>query len=76
MELPLDRMREYFGPWAGGAEAQDETHTRWPVGGANVRETMAGLAWIPAGVEYTTDLGEPEREELREILDRMLRALG
>lgn len=76
MELPLDRMREYFGPWAGGAEAQDDTHTRWPVGGANVRETMAGLAWIPAGVEYTTDLGEPEREELREILARMLRALG
>ena len=76
MELPLEAMREFFGQWAQGAEAEDEDHTRWPVGGADWRETMYGLSWIPAGVEYTSDLAEPERSELREALERMLRALG
>lgn len=75
MELPLAEMVEYFGPWGKGAEAVDAAHTRWSVGGGNVRETMGGLSWIPAGVEYTTNLAEPERSELKEILARMLRAL-
>ncbi len=69
-------MLEYFGPWGKGAEAVDAEHTRWSVGGGNVRETMGGLSWIPAGVEYTTNLAEPERTELKEILGRMLRALA
>jgi hypothetical protein len=34
------------------------------------------MAWVPAGVEYTTDLAEPARSELRETLERMLRALN
>ena len=76
MELPLEKMLEYFGPWGKGAEAVDPSHTRWAVGGGNVRETMGGLSWIPAGVEYTTNLAEPERTELQEILGRMLRALA
>ncbi|MCW4386278.1 YafY family transcriptional regulator [Salinibacterium sp. SYSU T00001] len=75
MELPLDRMREHFGQWGQGAVAENATHTRWPVGGADFRETMYGLAWIPAGVEYTVELAEPARSELRETLGRMLRAL-
>ncbi|MFB8388412.1 helix-turn-helix transcriptional regulator [Microbacterium sp. NPDC055910] len=75
MELPLDEMRDYFGQWGQGAEAEDESHTRWPVGGADFRETMYGLSWIPAGVEYATDLAEPARGELRETIERMLRAL-
>ncbi len=75
MDLPFEAMREAFGPWAQGAEPEDDLHTRWPVGGADWRETMYGLSWIPAGVEYTTDLAEPERRELREMLERMLRAL-
>ena len=75
MELPLATMREYFGQWGQGAEAEDDAHTRWPVGGADWRETMYGLSWIPAGVEYTTDLAEPHRGDLREALERMLRAL-
>ena len=75
MELPLDVMREYFGQWGQGAEAEDDTRTRWPVGGADWRETMYGLMWIPPGVEYTTDLQEPGRSELRESLERMLRAI-
>ncbi len=76
MDLPLAQVVDYFGPWGKGAEAVDPGRTSWPVGGGNVRETMGGLSWIPAGVEYTTNLGEPERTELREIVTRMLRALG
>ncbi|BDV29854.1 helix-turn-helix transcriptional regulator [Microbacterium terricola] len=76
MELPLDEMRAWFGQWGQGAEAEDAAHTRWPVGGADWRETMYGLSWIPAGVEYTTDLAEPSRGEVREMLERMLRALA
>lgn len=75
MELPIDEMRAYFGQWGQGAEPEDESHTRWPVGGSDFRETMYGLTWIPAGVEYALDLAEPARGELREALERMLRAL-
>ncbi|SFI37280.1 MULTISPECIES: helix-turn-helix transcriptional regulator [Microbacterium] len=75
MELPIDDMRAYFGQWGQGAEPEDESHTRWPVGGADFRETMYGLTWIPAGVEYTLDLAEPARGELREAIERMLRAI-
>lgn len=75
MELPIDEMRAYFGQWGQGAEPEDDAHTRWPVGGSDFRETMYGLAWIPAGVEYTLDLAEPARGELREAIERMLRAI-
>ena len=75
MELPIDRMREWFGQWGQGAVAEGAARTRWPVGGGDFRETMYGMAWVPAGVEYTTDLAEPVRAELRETLERMLRAL-
>jgi len=75
MELSIHDMRDAFGAWSQGASAVDESHTRWPVGGADFRETMYGLTWIPAGVEYTTDLPEPARAELRECIERMLRAL-
>ena len=75
MELPLPQMEEHFGVWAQGATAEDETRTRWPIGGSDWREALYGMLWIPAGVEYTTDLAEPERSELREALERALRAL-
>ncbi|MET0860974.1 MAG: transcriptional regulator, partial [Microbacterium sp.] len=75
MELSLDDMRAMFGQWGQGASAEDADHTRWPVGGADFRETMYGLSWIPTGVEYTTDLPDPARAELRETLQRMLRAV-
>lgn len=75
MDLPHELMREWFGQWGQGAEAEGPDRTRWPVGGADFRETMYGLSWIPSGVEYTTDLAEPARGELRETLERMLRAL-
>lgn len=75
MELPLADMKDAFGAWWQGATAEGEAHTRWPVGGADWRETMYGMSWVPAGVEYTTDLAEPGRGELREAIGRMLRAL-
>jgi len=75
MDLPYDAMREYFGEWGQGATPETDTRTRWPVGGADFRETMYGMSWIPAGVRYTTDLAEPARGELRESLTRMLAAL-
>ena len=75
MHLPLDEMKAQFGVWAQGATAEGDHHTRWPVGGADFRETMYGLSWVPPGVDYTTDLAEPARSELREVLQRMLRAL-
>lgn len=75
MELPLAEMREAFGAWWQGATAEDDTRTRWPVGGGDWRETLYGMLWIPPGVEYTTDLGEPSRAEMRESLLRAVRAL-
>lgn len=75
MELALDEMDQHFGVWAQGASAEDETHARWPIGGSDWREALYGMLWIPAGVEYTTDFPEPHRAELREVLERALRAL-
>ena len=75
IELPIDELRAAFGQWSQGATAEGPGRTRWPVGGSDWRETFYGLSYIPAGVEYTTDLAEPYRGELREMLERTLRAL-
>ena len=75
MDLPFADMQAAFGQWGQGATAEDAQRTRWPVGGQDFRETMYGMAWIPTQVEYTTDLAEPARSEMRETLERMLRAL-
>jgi predicted DNA-binding transcriptional regulator YafY len=75
MDLPIEEMRAAFGQWAQGAEPEGEGRTRWPVGGRDFRETMYGMTYIPPGVEYVTDLAEPARSELREVLERMLQAL-
>jgi predicted DNA-binding transcriptional regulator YafY len=75
MELAHDEMREVFGQWGQGATPEGPAHTRWPVGGGDWRETLYGMAWVPGGVEFTTDLAEPSRSEMREALERMLRAL-
>lgn len=76
LELPIEELRAALGQWAQGAEPVGPGRTRWPVGGRDFRETMYGMSYLPAGVEYTTDLAEPARSELREILTRMLRALA
>ncbi|MFG1941979.1 helix-turn-helix transcriptional regulator [Nonomuraea sp. NPDC048826] len=75
IRMPVERLRRLFGEWAQGAEAVDAGTTVWPVGGADVRETMYALSWIPEGVAYTVDLPDPARAELRAALGRMLRAL-
>ena len=75
MELPIDRMRAAFGEWGQGATPEGEGRTRWPVGGRDWHETMYGMTYIPPGVEFTTDLAEPGRSELREVLERIVRAL-
>lgn len=75
MELSLDDMRAAFGEWSQGAEAEGTGRTRWPVGGRDFRETMYGMTFIPPGVEFTTDLAEPGRSRLREVLARIVRAL-
>lgn len=75
MDLPFADMQAAFGQWGQGATVEDAEHTRWPVGGQDFRETMYGMSWIPAGVGYTTDLAQPARSEMREVLERMLRAL-
>lgn len=75
MELPLAEMQKQFGQWSQGATAEDESRTRWPVGGGDWREAMYGMLYVPPGVEYTTDFPEPARSELREALQRLLRAL-
>ena len=75
IDVPLARMEEHFGAWAQGATAEGRDRTRWPVGGADWREALYGMLYIPEGVEFVTDLAEPARSELRESLVRVLRAL-
>lgn len=76
IDMPLAEMKQWFGPWSRGATEEPDGRTRWPVGGNDIRETMFAMSWVPAGVGYETDLAEPGRSELREILERMLQALG
>lgn len=75
MELPIEQMLAYFGPWGADAKAVDGQHTRWPIGGGDVRDLAYAMGWVPPGVEYTIDLPDETRSELREILERMLRAV-
>ncbi|SJM71552.1 hypothetical protein [Gulosibacter sp. 10] len=75
MDLPLDEMRRRFGQWSQGATAEGDSRTRWPIGGADWREALYGMLYIPPGVEYATDFPEPARASLREALERALRAL-
>ncbi|MFD3444056.1 helix-turn-helix transcriptional regulator [Microbacteriaceae bacterium 4G12] len=74
MDLPLDRMRERFGPWAAGARAEGEGHTRWPIGGRSTQELLDALVWVPEGVSYEVQ-GAPELvAAMRETAGRMLEA--
>lgn len=75
MELPIETVRELFGPWAQGAEPEDAARTRWPIGGHDWREALYGMLYVPEGVAYTTTLGEPERSATLEALRRMVAAL-
>ena len=74
MDIPLDQMRARFGPWADGAEAVDDGHTRWPVGGDSFEGLLAALAWIESGVNYRVEGNEEFTSFLREAAMRMSRA--
>lgn len=74
IDLPLERMREYFGVWAQGAEAVDESSTRWPVAGARFEDMVAALPWIEHGVEYRITNNDGFSAFVRELAERMLRA--
>ncbi len=76
MQLPIAQMREYFGPWARGAESVDDHRTRWPVGGATPQEVMAALVWIPPGVDYELHADEATADVIKEAARRMLTAAG
>lgn len=75
VDLPIERFQAVFGEWARGATAEGPSRTRWPVGGASVRDIAYGLSWVPADSEYRVELDEPERTELRRLLKSMLAAL-
>jgi predicted DNA-binding transcriptional regulator YafY len=74
MRMPLHDMRAYFGPWATGAEAVDEEHTRWPIGGESMETMFAALAWIPAGVHYEIHGDDAFMRFAREAAERLGRA--
>jgi predicted DNA-binding transcriptional regulator YafY len=74
LALPLERMREHFGPWARDAVAIDENTTSWPIGGDSLEVLLSALVWVPEGVEYELR-GTPEFLEFaREASARMLAA--
>ena len=74
LALPVERMREWFGPWAGEATAVDEHRTRWPIR-PDLPETMlASLVWIPEGVEYTLEGPPALLDRAGEVADRLTRA--
>ena len=75
MELSLAEMQDRFGPWSQGATAEGDTHTRWPIGGSDWREAMYAFLWIPEGVEYAMTFPDQDRAELREAVERLLRAI-
>jgi predicted DNA-binding transcriptional regulator YafY len=76
VDMPIERFRAAFGEWARGAEADGPARTRWPVGGSSARDIAYGLSWLPAGTSYRVELADADRDELRELLRRMLAALG
>ena len=74
MDLPIEVMRARFGPWATGAEAVDDTHTRWPIGGESFEALMASLAWVESGVDYQIEGNREFADYVEEAAERMLRA--
>lgn len=75
IDLPFERFQALFGEWARGAVPDGPDRTRWPVGGAGARDIAYGLSWMPADTAYRVEIAEPERGELRVLLQGMLAAL-
>ncbi|HYI33968.1 MAG TPA: YafY family protein [Glaciibacter sp.] len=76
IDLPIDQMREYFGVWAQGAEPEGATATRWPVAGGRFEEMVGALPWIERGVEYRIENNVEFSAFVREMAERMLRAVS
>jgi predicted DNA-binding transcriptional regulator YafY len=74
LQLPIDRMREWFGPWAKGATAVGEAATRWPIRGSSHEDMLSALAWIPEGVEYELEGSAEFTRYVAEAGERMARA--
>ncbi|MFB9659070.1 helix-turn-helix transcriptional regulator [Glycomyces mayteni] len=75
LDMPVESFKAAFGEWAQGAEADGPERTRWPVGGASVRDVAYGLSWLPEGTPYRVELADADRDEMRRMLRRMLAAL-
>jgi predicted DNA-binding transcriptional regulator YafY len=74
LALPLEVARRRFGSWARDADAVDDTHTLWPIGGDSLESMYSTLAWIPAGVEYTLRGSDEFLDFVREATQRTTRA--
>jgi predicted DNA-binding transcriptional regulator YafY len=74
MEIPLDAMKQHFGPWATYATAIDDSTTAWPVGGTTLEEMFGALAWIPAGVSFTITGNDEFAAFVKELSARLGRA--
>lgn len=75
MHLPIDTMRDHFGVWGRDAEPVGEDQTRWSVVGRTPQEVVATLGWIPEGVEYELNADDATLAAVREMAERMLRAV-
>ena len=74
--LRLTRLNEYFGVWAEGAESEGEHATRWPVAGRRFEEMVSALPWIERGIEYRIENNPDFSDFVREMAERMLRAVA
>jgi predicted DNA-binding transcriptional regulator YafY len=52
LDMPIDDVRAYFGPWAEGAVPVDDRTTMWPIGGESMEAMLSALLWVPPGVSY------------------------
>lgn len=76
LTMPIERMLEWFGPYARGAEAVDDEHVRWPIAADAIEVMLSSLVWIPAGVEYRLE-GSPEfLAAARDTAARLTRAVA
>lgn len=74
LSLPIERMREWFGPYARTAEVVDAGHVRWPIAADAVEVMLSALVWIPEGVEYRLEGGQEFLTAAQDRAARLTRA--
>lgn len=72
--LPIQEMRNHFGPWATYAEEVDPHTTAWPIGGHTLEEMFGALAWIPPGVGFEITGNDEFSAFVRELSARLVNA--